>query len=980
MVLILAAALAGAAVVAILAWFCYTAYLNWFQRRLERRKGMYRELVADLATGERWVLDLELHRPEILRDLDAFEAALEEQARRDTSRPAWLLEAYDRLGLIDKYVEQLRNAHRWRDRALAAELLGRVGNAKAVPALLETIQATRTEDGDVRDIALRALARIGDPASVAPLTETLETADSWLAPHVADILTRHGEASIAPLLSVLERRTPARARAWAANVLGELRAPVALPALLAGLDDTDDEVRAKSATALGRIGDRSAVRPLLEHLLADPAPFVRARIANALGLFGDNDVTDRLVHALGDPAWWVRVRSVEALERIGPAAEQPLLTALNHADGEVRGRAAGTLERLGAAATLAAVVRDDDDPDQAATTLVKFPTAGARELIAGLLMAPRDVTRQTILRALRAGSRRDLAPEIAQVALSDPDPALRSLALDTLAKFRVPEAMTAALEAEQGDPEPLVRAAAIRVLARQGGESAIRRVVAGVGDGEAIVRGAAIEAAARLSLRGIHETVIQRLADDPAPLVRERAALAVGLLRAPGGEAALLAVCLRPEPPAVHAAALLATGAFEEESMVARLSEMPDPTEVQETLRHLFRTDPCFRLLRRRLTSSRRPELRAISTHTSEASEAALARGLEEVLEPAGRIRLIGGLRALQGEESREALLETVRRDPSPEARMAALSALGGLLDSEELLAIARDALTDPSLLVRRAAVSAFSKIAPDKGLPIVIRSLRPGDDPGVFAAAAELATPGFKAFADLALRMPDDGDEALALVRVARGVTHPDLPRLLPVLARSRSPEVREAIAALWWQRPEVTDATSLAGLTLDPAAGVRRTAAHAAAAVRSWSLLERMAADPDPTVRREVALAIGAAPDAATPMTEVLETLAADIAMPVRAAVFAARLLQGIPLSPPPGVGLREVAQALRERGDLAALRETARTAPEENRRLAAALALALLQDQVAREVARSDPFPSIRHRVGGALEMASASGDPT
>ena len=454
LVLILAGTLTSVTVIAVLAWFCYTAYLIWFERRLERRKGMYRSLVSELAWGER-TLDPELHRPETLRDLSALEAALEEQARRTTTRPAWLLEAYDSLGLIDKYVERLRNARRWRARALAAELLGRVGNAKAVPALLATVQATRIEDADVRDIALRALARIADPRAVAPLTEVLDVAEPWLAPHIADILARHGEAAVEPLLAVLDRRAASPSRPWAANVLGELRATPALPALLRALDDPDDEVRAKSATALGRLGDRSAVTPLLDHLLADPAPFVRARIANALGQFRDADVTDRLVHALGDPAWWVRVRSVQALEQIGPAAEQPLLAALDNTDREIRGRAAITLERLGAATTLAAAVRNDEDAPTAANTLAKFSSAGARDLMAGLLMAPMEHARQATLRALRRSGRRDLAPEIAQMAMGDPDPELRAGALKTLARFRVKEAVDAALEAERGDPGPV---------------------------------------------------------------------------------------------------------------------------------------------------------------------------------------------------------------------------------------------------------------------------------------------------------------------------------------------------------------------------------------------------------------------------------------------------------------------------------------------------------------------------------------------
>jgi HEAT repeat protein len=949
LILILAGTMAGVTGVAVLAWFLYTAYLNWFELRIERGTGMYREMVEELASAEREGLDGELHRPEVLQDLGALETALEEQARRTTERPPWLLDAYDRLGLIDKYVERLGSARRWRERALAAELLGRVGNAKAVPALLDAVRATRTEDADVRDIALRALARIADPRAIAPLIEALESAEPWLATHIADILTGHGDAAVDPLLAVLARRPPSRARGWAANVLGELRAAPALPALLRGLADADDEVRGESATALGRLGDRSAVTTLLDHLLTDPAPFVRARIASALGQFEDAEVTDRLIHALGDPAWWARIRSIEALEQIGTPAEPPLLTALDSGDREIRMRAAVTLERLGTAAALAARIRDEEDAEDAAAMLAKFPSAGARELIAGLLVAPMESVRGLMLRALRRAGRRDLATEIAQTALADPDPSLRSAALETLSRFRIPEAITAALEVERGDSDPAVRAAAI-------------------------------DACARMSLPGVGARLLELLRDDPAPLVRERAALAIGLMVVPGGEAALVAACLRPEPPTVHAAALLASGMFGQESIVARLAEMPDSTAAQESLRDCAHRDAWFRLLRRRLPAATRPELRAIATHTVEAAEAALARGMDEVLDPGGRIRLIGGLRALQGEESREALIEAARRDPSPEARTAALSALGGLLNDDELLGVARQALTDPSLLVRRAAVNLFSRIPPEKGLPVVIRSLKPGDDPTVFAAVADLAAPGFRVFADLALRMPDDGDEAMVAVRIARRLQHPDLPRLLPVLARSRSPEVREAIAALWRQRPETADAESVAGLILDPAVGVRRAAARAAAAIRSWSLLGRLAIDPDPSVRRETALAVGAARERTAETDAILEELTTDIAMPVRASAYAAQLVQGMPISPPPGIALGEVAAALRESADLPALREIARTSSDEDQRLAAGFALALLHDHVASEVARTDPFPSIRHRVGGALELAGAPPDTT
>src|SRR3954452_17953057 len=192
-VLVAAGFMLAVGLLAILAWFLYSFYLERVERRLAARKGLYRELVSQLATRDRALLEPTIHQMRTLYDLDALEAVLEEQARSATGRPGWLLDVYDELGLVDKYIEKLRSARKWRDRAFAAELLGRVGSAKAVPALLETVQSTRTEDSDVREIALRALARIADPLAVEPLVAALTTADSWLTARIADILSRHGD-------------------------------------------------------------------------------------------------------------------------------------------------------------------------------------------------------------------------------------------------------------------------------------------------------------------------------------------------------------------------------------------------------------------------------------------------------------------------------------------------------------------------------------------------------------------------------------------------------------------------------------------------------------------------------------------------------------------------------------------------------------------------------------------------------------------
>ncbi|HZI75865.1 MAG TPA: HEAT repeat domain-containing protein, partial [Gemmatimonadales bacterium] len=513
--------LLGVAVLTVAAWFLYTVYLDRVERRLANRKGLYRELVAELATRDRALLDPTIHQIRTLYDLDAFEAVLEEQARSATERPAWLLEVYDQLGLIDKYIDKLQNARKWRDRAFAAELLGRVGNAKAVPALLQTVQATGTEDADVREIALRALARIADPGAIDPLVAALENADAWLAPRLADILVRHGALAIEPLIHLLSGTDRNTARAWAANVLGEVRAVEAVPLLLQALEDPSDEVRSKAATALGRLRDRRAVAPLLEHLLSDPAPFVRARVASALAQFGGPEVTERLVRTLGDSAWWVRMRGVEALEQIGPGAEAALLMALDDTDPEIRQRAAVSLERLGIPGQLTVAIEQGGSGSDAARTLSRMVAVGTRELISQLLLHPSDTVRQVVIAGIRDARRRDVSGELTRIVSGDPAGAVRGLALDALRVLRIREAVPAALAALR-EEDTTVQVAALRLLAQLGGRDAITAVRSQSGHPVPEVRAAAAEALGSLGGPGV-EAEILHLVGDPERSVRRAA-------------------------------------------------------------------------------------------------------------------------------------------------------------------------------------------------------------------------------------------------------------------------------------------------------------------------------------------------------------------------------------------------------------------------------------------------------------------------
>jgi HEAT repeat protein len=586
--------------------------------------------------------------------------------------------------------------------------------------------------------------------------------------------------------------------------------------------------------------------------------------------------------------------------------------------------------------------------------------------MAGASPALREAMLQAVSR-LEPGATLAFAESLLELG----DDASKLGAIATLGRLRSPTA-SAMLQRLQHDREPLVRAAVLRQLSRAGGAQEISALAEGLHDPDERVRAAAIDGCARRGRRDQGAALIHLLEADPSSGVRERAALGLGLLGISGSETALAAMSRRPEPVNVRAAAALALGALGHESLIGTIVQMSDQAAVRQHLRERLKEDPETRLLGMKLSPARRLELRALGALDPRQTTGVLAGGARDILNAGERIRLVSGLRALQGEQSLRALLGMARGDPSPEVRTAALISAGEFLEDEQLLQAAGRALKDPSLPVRRTGVRLLSKIPPELALPVVLRNLTPGEDPSLAAAAAELAQSGFAIFRRLAGEFSPDGKEALLLAQMAPHISHPDLARLLAPLSRSPAPEVREAVVSAWSQRPDLADRQALEELGTDPAVTVRQAVARAAVVGEHWELLDRMLEDPDPAVRQAVALALARTERIDARGQASLERLASDAEMTVRAAAYVGRLLQGVPVPLPPGLDIRVAAETLRAAADVGALREAARTARADDRRLAAALALALLHDEVAREVARVDPVPAIRHRVSGTLEL--------
>ena len=104
-----------------------------------------------------------------------------------------------------------------------------------------------------------------------------------------------GQLTVEQAIANLQQREDLGLRYYAAWWLGKFRVreAAAIEALLAAIEDEEDRtsdggypLRRNAATALGKLGDRGAVKPLIR-CLACPDFYVRESAAQALEMIGD---------------------------------------------------------------------------------------------------------------------------------------------------------------------------------------------------------------------------------------------------------------------------------------------------------------------------------------------------------------------------------------------------------------------------------------------------------------------------------------------------------------------------------------------------------------------------------------------------------------------------------------------------------------------------------------------------------------------
>jgi len=269
--------------------------------------------------------------------------------------------------------------------ALLCEMLPKIGDVNAVHFLISMLKDINI---GVRKEAVLALAQIGDGRAVESLVSALRDKDKDMREAAA---------------KALEKLNPD----WPKTE----EAKKQVPQFIASLCDKDKDVREKAKLAIIKIGDASAVEPLIA-ILKHSNDDVREAAVEALGEIGDARVVDPLISELTN--WFVRETAIKSLVKIGgESVVEPLISSLKDKHEYVRSAAAEVLEKINSDWTrskkatqqipefISALMDDDKGVRKtAAEVLGKIGDAHAVEPLIVALTDEEGVVRQAAAKAL----------------------------------------------------------------------------------------------------------------------------------------------------------------------------------------------------------------------------------------------------------------------------------------------------------------------------------------------------------------------------------------------------------------------------------------------------------------------------------------------------------------------------------------------------------------------------------------------------
>ncbi|WP_287128022.1 HEAT repeat domain-containing protein [Candidatus Cyanaurora vandensis] len=280
-------------------------------------------------------------------------------------------------------------------------------------------------------------------------------------------------------------------RCTAARKLGDLGDITALPQMIEACADPHGYVRLALVESMAQLGP-AAVDPLLSALAHHPEPMVRRSVAKSLAILAAGTSIAPLIHTLKfDPDLVTRNAAAGALCRIGVQAVDPLIQLLTDPDEYVSGAAIWALGSIGPAALL---------------TLLTYIKDGNPQVRSGVVQALGSMGTDEVVPAL-------------QTALQDADAGVRASAARSVGNGRY-KVCIPQLEMLLTDPDRQVRRDAAIALGEVEADHALPTLLSALSDPDVELRKAVVMALKRLPSPQTTQALKDLATVDPEESVR----------------------------------------------------------------------------------------------------------------------------------------------------------------------------------------------------------------------------------------------------------------------------------------------------------------------------------------------------------------------------------------------------------------------------------------------------------------------------
>jgi len=467
-------------------------------------------------------------------------------------------------GVVSLLTEQLK-AEDLEIRQAAAVALGRIGDRRATPALVDAL-----DDRELAVSAAGALARIGDGGAFEALIGRLGEPETATRQAMIAALNSIGHPEMRRrILTVLDSPDP-RARDSALRIAGYFGWAECLDRVLVCCRDASEAVRRTAVEQLAFFDDPRIPGALLA-AADDPVAPVRAAAIAAFPRVEFSSRIDALRRALNDADAWVRYVALKSLGAIGEPDALPAVMACLQHDPAPHVRLAaievvGRLKPSEALNILEPLLRSGNE-DIARAALAALAHVDQPEALATLEQAVRSTApwqRHAAIDALASRAETTIPRTLQWVAAADGQADVARAAVDALARLggrddgQGLEATRALLNLTA---EPAQREWAIAAL----GALPARRtadVAEGLRDPSADVRCATVEALSRMRRQDASRALESAL-DDPAPRVRFTAVEELKHLGSRTSQRKLMALARTDPDTGVRHAALMAVARSE---------------------------------------------------------------------------------------------------------------------------------------------------------------------------------------------------------------------------------------------------------------------------------------------------------------------------------------------------------------------------------------------------------------------------------